>query len=280
MKQQIKNFENYTIYDTGEVFNENTGKKLEGKIRLNGYRVYSLSKNNKKQDFYAHRLVAEYFINNPNNLPVVNHKDGNKLNNSIENLEWVSYSDNALHAYKEDLIQKRTKAIYYTEDLNEEEWKQYKNYFVSNYGRIRNASTNRLLKPSKVCGYLKVRLSNNGIVEDITVHKLVFTIFNPSTSVPEGYVIDHIDGDKTNNHINNLRCVSNQENALLALYATQTNKSVKPVEQYDLQGNYIQSFPSQREAARQLGLDSSSLSKACRGKVKTCGGFVFKYKTI
>jgi hypothetical protein len=47
--------------------------------------------------FYAHRLVAEYFINNPNLLPVVNHIDGNKLNNNIYNLEWVNYSDNAKH---------------------------------------------------------------------------------------------------------------------------------------------------------------------------------------
>jgi len=47
--------------------------------------------------FYAHRLVAEHFINNPNLLPVVNHIDGNKLNNNIYNLEWASYSDNMKH---------------------------------------------------------------------------------------------------------------------------------------------------------------------------------------
>jgi hypothetical protein len=40
--------------------------------------------------FYAHRLVAEAFIPNPNNLEIINHKDGNKLNNNIDNLEWVS----------------------------------------------------------------------------------------------------------------------------------------------------------------------------------------------
>ena len=44
---------------------------------------------------YAHRLVAEYFIDNPNNLPVVNHKDENKLNNNVNNLEWATYSQNS-----------------------------------------------------------------------------------------------------------------------------------------------------------------------------------------
>ena len=47
-----------------------------------------------------HRLLAKNFIPNPNNLPEVNHKDGNKLNNSLDNLEWVSKSQNALHAFE------------------------------------------------------------------------------------------------------------------------------------------------------------------------------------
>ena len=67
MKTKIKDYENYELYDTGEVFNITTGKKLKGSIRLNGYKVYRLSKNNKKVEYYAHRLVAEHFIPNPNN---------------------------------------------------------------------------------------------------------------------------------------------------------------------------------------------------------------------
>ena len=57
----------------------------------------------KRKDFKAHRLVAEYFIDNPNDYPIVNHIDGNKANNNIENLEWCTYSQNNIHAYKNGL---------------------------------------------------------------------------------------------------------------------------------------------------------------------------------
>ena len=57
----------------------------------------------KRKDFKAHRLVAEYFIDNPNDYPIVNHIDGNKANNHIENLEWCTYSQNNIHAYKNGL---------------------------------------------------------------------------------------------------------------------------------------------------------------------------------
>ena len=104
MRKQIKNYDNYYIYDTGDVLNITTNKILKGSIGENGYKYYRLSKNNKKQMFYAHRLVAEAFLINKDNLPLVNHKDGNKLNNSVDNLEWVNYSDNTKHAYENKLI--------------------------------------------------------------------------------------------------------------------------------------------------------------------------------
>ena len=124
MEKYIKNYDNYLIFDTGEVFNTITKKFLSGSIGKNGYKYYRLSKNNKKQMFYAHRLVAEYFIENPCNLPVVNHKDGNKLNNYKDNLEWISYSDNTKHFHQ--IIKKNKmnrECIKYIEDLKDEEWR-------------------------------------------------------------------------------------------------------------------------------------------------------------
>ena len=169
MKKPITNYENYFIYDTGDVYNTTTNKMLDGSISENGYRYYRLSKNNCKKMFYAHRLVAEHFIDNPKGLPVVNHKDGDKLNNDISNLEWVSYSENIEHAHKNNLIKQRAEIELYKEDLPEENWKnipEYENYAISSYGRIRNINTQRILKPSITSGYYKIRLSKNGQVKD------------------------------------------------------------------------------------------------------------------
>lgn len=81
----------------------NVEYKVKGKIRKisctgKGYQNIQLSKEGRSKMFSIHRLVAEAFLDNPENLPVVNHIDGNKSNNHIGNLEWVSYSDNINHS--------------------------------------------------------------------------------------------------------------------------------------------------------------------------------------
>lgn len=164
MRKKINGYDNYYIYDNGDVLNTNTGKILAGSVGEHGYKYYRLSKDNQKKMYYAHRLVAEYFLDNKDNLPVVNHKDGNKLNNNLENLEWVDYSENTKHAYEHNLVKERRKSEYYTEDLDGEIWKSIPNYSysISSFGRVRNDRTNLLLKGSLACGYLKIRLSENG----------------------------------------------------------------------------------------------------------------------
>lgn len=89
----------YEISETGDLYNTETGKFLKGSINKIGYRVYRISLNGVSKDLYAHRMVAETYI--PNDDPkkdCVNHKDGNKLNNAVGNLEWVSKADNNRHA--------------------------------------------------------------------------------------------------------------------------------------------------------------------------------------
>lgn len=66
--------------------------------KTNGYAYIHLSKHNKTKVLRVHRLIAKTFIENKNNKPYVNHKDGNKLNNNINNLEWCSQKENIQHA--------------------------------------------------------------------------------------------------------------------------------------------------------------------------------------
>ena len=73
---------------------------LTPSITQNGYAVVSLWDNGRfKPMNYIHRLVAEHFMSNEDNKPCINHKDGNKQNNHLYNLEWCTYSDNMKHAY-------------------------------------------------------------------------------------------------------------------------------------------------------------------------------------
>lgn len=94
----------YTVSNFGRVKSlpRNTAHERILKQRLNrdGYYYVNLSINGKTKTYKPHRLVAQMFIPNPNNLPQVNHKDGDKTNNNIDNLEWCDASYNQKHAVK------------------------------------------------------------------------------------------------------------------------------------------------------------------------------------
>ena len=95
----------YYITNDGKCYNSNTGNYLKGQVNYkNGYLTYNLTlPDGRKKRCYAHRLVAIAYIENKENKKEVNHIDGNKLNNCIDNLEWVSSSENKQHALENEL---------------------------------------------------------------------------------------------------------------------------------------------------------------------------------
>lgn len=95
----IEEATNYEVSNCGNVRNSKTGHILKGRISKSGYLQVSIAgkEDGKFKNQYIHRLVAKYFIDNPEQKREVNHKDGNKLNNNIENLEWVTSSENQKH---------------------------------------------------------------------------------------------------------------------------------------------------------------------------------------
>lgn len=103
----VSGFDGYEISDRGRVRsfrrNNGQGRTLKTETSDRGYKQVSLYKNGKRHQKSIHRLVAEAFIDNPEEKETVNHKDCDKTNNCVSNLEWMSKSENVQHAYDNGL---------------------------------------------------------------------------------------------------------------------------------------------------------------------------------
>ena len=111
--KKSKTWFNYCCSEDGRVFRINTKKEMKQNPHgISGYLSFRGCHNNKPENLWVHKIVAECWVENPNSLlcDQVNHKDGNKINNHKDNLEWVTASQNQQHALKTGLKQS-------TEDL-------------------------------------------------------------------------------------------------------------------------------------------------------------------
>lgn len=94
----------YFATEKGEIYSSKSGRFISQRINHHGYLVVNLSINGKCKTFTVHRLIAKAFSPRNGNFKVVNHLDGNKLNNNISNLEWTTHKGNSQHALKLNLI--------------------------------------------------------------------------------------------------------------------------------------------------------------------------------
>lgn len=166
-------------------------------------------------------------------------------------------------------------------------WKDIKGYEglyqVSNCGRVK--SFKRKKEQGEVVGgflaygnYPAVQLSIKGQrYKNFSIHRLVAAAFIDNPDQKEQ--VNHIDGDKTNNHADNLEWVTGSENALHAYeIGLSTPPHQKAVQQFTIGGELIAEYVSTAEAGRVTGLEGRNIRYCGNGKRKTCGGFVWKFK--
>ena len=102
----------YIVYEDGDVFSKKYKKFIKPRKNRDGYFVIALYLNGKRYDVLHHRLIANCFISNPFDFEQVNHIDGNKSNNNVNNLEWCDNSYNQKHAIKNGLKKYRKIALF------------------------------------------------------------------------------------------------------------------------------------------------------------------------
>lgn len=144
---------------------------------------------------------------------------------------------------------------------------------------MRNKKTNNILLGKITAnGYIEYYLTIDRVKKSYLAHRLVYSAFHNNIELQKDEFINHINGDKTCNQLENLEKVTNQGNQLHACYIIKTNSQCKEVYQYSLQGELLGVYPSCAEAARQNpGCHSNLISNVCNGKKKTHHGYIWSY---
>ena len=168
-----------------------------------------------------------------------------------------------------------------SQQIQNEIWKLipltgWEHYMVSNMGRVKD-KTGRIFKGNHAKGYINVTISTGcGKSLNQPIHKLVIYTFIGSH---DGLVVNHKNGIKTDNRLENLEVVTQQYNVNHAniMGLNKGRKKGRQVTQLDLNGNFIDVYQSAEEAALNTSVGSTGITAVCRGERKTAGGFLWKY---
>ena len=267
--KNINNYDNYSVSNMGTIKNKTTNRILKYYIR-NGYPSITLCKQNKKKTFNIHTIVASHFLGKPQGQYVVNHKNEDKTDSRLENLEYITYGENTKYSAT-------SKRSINNTVFNLTEFQEIPNYI--NYMISRNAEVySKKLK--RICcltvlpnGYHKIKLKgDNGIYKDLYAHVLVamtYLQYIPSTNK---IVINHIDGIKGNNHVSNLEIITHKENMKHSVTMNHATIFRKAVYYIDDLGSKVE-FPSAKEASTITGIDNSTILKSCKSDYRLAGKY-------
>ena len=167
----IKGFENYSVSNLGNVKNNSTGRILKPEIRSRYYSI-NVWKNGNNKKCKIHRLVAEAFLNNPDNKPLIDHIDNNPLNNNINNLRFCSHQENSFNTKLSKNNSSGYKGVSF--DIKYKQWKSYiifngKQIHLGNFNTKEEAIKARVKKAKELFGEYMNQCEE--IKEDIKIIK-------------------------------------------------------------------------------------------------------------
>ena len=275
--KQIRDYPTYDVSTCGKIRNNKTQRVLIPCMR-NGYLSVSFSSGNKKKTVNIHVIVAQTFLNKPDDTIryVVNHINENKQDNNIDNLEYVTYAQNIKHS-------STPSRTFNNKDYNLSEFTDipnYNKYMISKTGDIYSKQIKRLLVHSRIpSGYLKIKLkSDNSTYNDIYIHVLIAITYLQYTPTTRNIVINHKDGNKQNNVLDNLEIITQQQNAI---HSTQINNhKIFRRSVYYMKDNNVIEYISAKEASIDTNIDHSSIIKSCKSQTKLAGNIKWFYMPI
>ncbi|QIG60064.1 endonuclease [Dishui Lake large algae virus 1] len=250
--KEIPNFPDYEASTDGRIRNKKTCNVLTPNM-IDNYHYVHLYVDKVPQILSVHRAIALTHIPNPDNKNTVNHKNMNKTDNKVENLEWATHSE---QNYQKGYKQKRV--VENHNNLEGEIWKvidTQPNYMISNKGRVKNINTQKVL-PCNLANYVEVKFSDGRA----KVHRLVAKAF--LSDYTDECVINHKDGNRHNNVVENLECTTQAQNVLHGYEnGLNTNRVAVRMTRPD---NTIVDFKSIKEASKITGLKAESIGYASK----------------
>lgn len=252
--KKIKDFEDYLIYEDGRVWSTKTNKFIKGgKNKEDGYCFVGLCSKGVLKNKYRHRLVAEAFIQNPNNYKCINHKDENKQNNNVENLEWCTAKYNNNYGERLQKISIKTKGTKRSEEDKQKLKDIWKEKINEGYKPNTSKKVDQYSKDGK---FIKRWDSLTQVQKEtgFTVSAISCCCRNKTCSA-FGYVW------RLSDDTFETRLKSNGE-----------------ISQYDKNGNFIRDWEGVSEIYNTLGFAKSSIHGVCCGSHKMSHGYIWAWK--